>query len=185
MTSATVLSLESLMAGEIAERTRRLRGISVSLILYSVVLGTLLGFSGPYDAFKRQNPGLLNRITGAGPPQPAFEEWVRLRGWVIYIHGPVEIAVQSAEGLSIDGASVTRLESPEMYEYFRKRWKAHPPARNARFVIEAPLEAYLVLSSDKGVLNRIRLKDHPAIALHPDVRLAIDEFEVRLRPKKL
>jgi hypothetical protein len=183
MAAGTVVSIEAILATESGAQVR-LRIASVAFILYSVVVGTLLGFVGPYDAFKSQNPALLARITAALPgrhPQtpPPLAETVRLRGWAIHVEGPLEMTVENRDGTAAEGAQVTRLPSLALYEYFATRWKRFPPLRHAKFEIYAPsLDNDLVLSFRGLEVQRIPLRSYPAIALHPDVRLAIDEFEV-------
>jgi hypothetical protein len=178
MTSATIVSLEAVMATESVARALRLKIVSIALIVYSVVVGTLLGFVGPYDAFKTHNPTLLEKIT-ATPPPPTLHETVRLRGWAIHVEGPLDISVQNVDGTPAEGARVSRLPSPEIYEHFATRWKRFPPLRHAKFDIYAPsLDDELVLSFRGRDVQRIPLRSYPAIALHPDVRMAIDEFVV-------
>jgi hypothetical protein len=179
MTSAAIVSLESLMA---AEERPHLKLVSLALLVYSIVVGTLLGFAGPYDAFKTQNAPLLERITAAlpgTPPRPTLHETVRLRGWAVHVNGPIDITVVNPDGSPAEGARVRRLPSPDIYEHFASRWKPFPPLRHARFEIDAPsLDAELALSFQGHEVQRIRLRDYPGITLHPDVRLAIDEFVV-------
>lgn len=44
---------------------RRMRVLAITFTIYSIAVGTLLGFAGPIKAFEAKNPQLLERITRA------------------------------------------------------------------------------------------------------------------------
>jgi hypothetical protein len=49
---------------ETAQVNRLTRAFVVLLAVYSIVLGTLLGFTGRTQAFSRFNPELFQRVSG-------------------------------------------------------------------------------------------------------------------------
>jgi hypothetical protein len=66
LTMGSVVCIEHGLAWleEVSVRTRPIRIIVVLLALYSIVLGVLLGFSGPNDTFKTVNPELFEKAAG-------------------------------------------------------------------------------------------------------------------------
>jgi hypothetical protein len=66
MTAASIVLIES-MADEHKGTTfrTRLRLLSVLLALYSIILGSLLGLTGPMNAFEKNNPRMFHRISRA------------------------------------------------------------------------------------------------------------------------
>jgi len=111
-------------------------------------------------------------------PRRVFAERVRATGWVIDVHGALAITIESPDGKEVSDATVTRLPSPDLYEHLRQSWKAFPPARQARFDLEAPGDAFLVLWLGSRKIERIRLGDEFLMAHHPDVRMAAHRFAI-------
>lgn len=69
MTTATVLCVESglVFLATAGVSLRPLRALLIALAVYSIVVGFLLGFMGPWAAFELRNPEGFRLISGAGP----------------------------------------------------------------------------------------------------------------------
>ena len=111
-------------------------------------------------------------------PRQVFARRVRATGWVIDVHGALAITIERPDGTAVTDATVTRLPSPDLYEHLEQSWKAFPPARHARFDIEAPGDALLVLLLGARKIERIPLDNDFLIAHHPDVRMAAHRFAI-------
>lgn len=111
-------------------------------------------------------------------PRQVFARRVRATGWVVDVHGALTITIERSDGTAVRDATVTRLPSPDLYEHLEQSWKAFPPARHARFDIEAPGDALLVLWLGTRKIERIPLDNDFLIAHHPDVRMAAQRFAI-------
>jgi hypothetical protein len=111
-------------------------------------------------------------------PREVFARRVRATGWVVDVNGPLTITIERPDGTAVTDATVTRLPSPDLYEHLKQSWKEFPPARQARFDIEAPGDALLVLWLGTHKIERIPLDSDFLIAHHPDVRMAAQRFAI-------
>jgi hypothetical protein len=111
-------------------------------------------------------------------PREVFARRVHAMGWVVHVNGALAITVERADGTAVPDAIVRRLPSPDLYEHLKQSWKAFPPARHARFDIEAPGDALLVLWLGARKIERIPLDSEFLIAHDPDVRMAAQRFAI-------
>jgi hypothetical protein len=105
-------------------------------------------------------------------PRRVLAERVRALGWVIHVDGALDITIEHPDGTPVPDATVTRLPSPDLYEHLKLTWKDFPPARNARFEIDAPGDAYLVLWLRGRKIERIALGEAFLMTHDPNVRMA-------------
>lgn len=111
-------------------------------------------------------------------PRQMSAERVHATGWVVHVRGALAITIERSDGTAVSDATVTRLPSPDLYEHLKQSWRAFPPARNARFDIEAPGDALLVLWLGERKIERIPLDNEFLIAHDPDVRMAGRGFAI-------
>lgn len=109
-------------------------------------------------------------------PRRLLGEKVFATGWVIDVHGALDITIERFDGTPEPYASVRRLPSPDLYEHLKQSWKEFPAAREARFDVEAPADAYLVLSLRGRQIERIALGEKILMTHNPDVRMAAHSF---------
>ncbi|MGH9423739.1 MAG: hypothetical protein ACRD3J_27440, partial [Thermoanaerobaculia bacterium] len=112
-------------------------------------------------------------------PRRVLADRVRAEGWVIHAGGALDITVERPDGTPAPDATVTRLPSPDLYEHLKLTWKDFPPARDARFDIEAPGDAYLVLWLRGRKIERIALGDQFLMSHDPNVRMAAHSLVTR------
>lgn len=111
-------------------------------------------------------------------PRQGVGERVHATGWVVHVQGALEITIERSDGTAVPDAIVTRLPSPDLYEHLKQSWRAFPPARHARFDIEAPGDAFLVLWLGARKIERIPLGNEFVFARHPDVRMSAQRFVI-------
>jgi hypothetical protein len=109
-------------------------------------------------------------------PRRLRAERVHAQGWVLHVKDALDLTIEQFDGSPVADARVTRLPSPDVYDHFKQTWREFPPARNARFDLEAPSDAYLVLSLRGRKIERIALGDEFLIAHDPNVRMAAHSF---------